>query len=409
MKYKYIMFFIWWATTLAACSQNKESKENNENKAIKTDFIPLNPPSIAKEWKKLGNEALDSDDYNKAIECYQKAIEADSNYFDAYYNLGLAYSYIHEFDKSIEYYNKAITKNDTIEDTYFSLGSIYEEKEDYDKAIEMYRKGYILNSNLSEAHCRLGFLYAKKSNYIYSKAHIMRAAQLGDTLAREFFDNDSLLWEDPFLRPDYKQIRLNIENKQSNLYYAKLWDRFQQGDSTMTKEEVHHLYYGYIFDKDYSPALSVHDPKQMNDILEKENPTKEEWEELVSSFDESIKAEPFNCMYLYYQSVAYDALNKPDESARNIRKIKCLLHAQAYSGDGLLKETAIHLIVVPAMPHNFDYLFFNDLSLRDLSFENGCYNVLYLAPNKDGLEEIWIDLKQPFDFMDNYSSRHHKN
>lgn len=367
MKYKYIMFFIWWAITLAACSQNKENKENQP---IKTDFIPLNPPSIAEKWKKLGNDALDSDDYNKAIECYQKAIEADSNYFDAYYNLGITYSYMLDFDKSIEYYNKAITKNDTIEDTYFSLGRVYEEKEDYDKAIEMYKKGYKLNSNLSEAHCRLGLLYAKNSKYNYSRAHIVRAAQLGDSLAREFFDNNSLLWEDPFLRPDYKQIRLNIENKQSNLYYAKLWDRFQQGDSTMTKEE---------------------------------------WEELVSSFNESIKAEPFNCMYLYYQSVAYDALNKPDESKRNIRKIKCLLHAQAYSGDGLLKETAIHLIVVPAMPHNFDYLFFNDLSLRDLSFENGCYNVLYLAPNKDGLEEIWIDLKQPFDFMDNYSSRHQKN
>jgi tetratricopeptide (TPR) repeat protein len=398
------MFFIWWATTLAACSQKKE------NQPIKTDSIPLNSLSTAEEWKKLGNEALDSDDYNKAIECYQKAIEADSNYFEAYFNLGVAYSCILEFDKSIEYYNKAIAKNDTIEITYFSLGNIYEEVKDYDKAIEMFKKGFKLkqNPNSSEAHYRLGFLYAEKSNYIHSKAHIMRAAQLGDSLAREFFDNDSLLWKDPFLRPDYKQIKLNIENKRSNLYYAKLWDRFQQGDSTMTKEEVHHLYYGYVFDKDYSPALSVHDPKQMDDILKKENPTKEEWEELVSSFNESIKAEPFNCLYLYYQSVAYDALNKPDESERNLRKIKCLLTAQAYSGDGLLKETAIHIIAVPAVPHNFDYLFFNGLSLRGQSVEEGYYNVLYLEPNKDGLEEIWIDFSQPFDFLDNYSSRNQK-
>ncbi|MDR2816522.1 MAG: tetratricopeptide repeat protein, partial [Proteiniphilum sp.] len=65
----------------------------------------------AEEWKKLGNAESDSANYTKAIEYYQKAIETDSNYFDAYFNLGSAFGEIHEFDKAIEYYSKAITKN----------------------------------------------------------------------------------------------------------------------------------------------------------------------------------------------------------------------------------------------------------------------------------------------------------
>lgn len=56
MKYKYILFFILWATTLAACSQNKENKATINSRRM----------------EKRGNDALDSDDYNKAIEWFIK-------------------------------------------------------------------------------------------------------------------------------------------------------------------------------------------------------------------------------------------------------------------------------------------------------------------------------------------------
>lgn len=391
------MLFIW-GVIFVACSQKKEIQEMKVNSDV------LDPVLTAEEWKKMGNEALDSTDYNKAIECFQEAIEVDSNYFAAYYNLGYTYYQIRELDKSIAYFNKAITKDDTIVDSYIFLGSIYEEKEDYDKAIEMNKKAYELAPNPPEEHRILAYFYSKKESFNYSKAHLMRAAQLGDTVARELFDNDSLLWKDTFLRPDYNQIESNIANKQSNLYYPKLWARFQQGDTTMTEEEVHHLYYGYVFDKDYSPFYSVHNPKQMDDILKKENPTKEEWEKLALSFDESIKAEPFNCLYLHYQSLAYEALNMQNEAAKNLGKMKCILHAQAYSGDGLLKETAIHVIAAPASPYDYDYLIFKGLSIRELSFEETC-SVFYLEPNEDGLEEMWINVSQALVFMENLRTR----
>ncbi len=350
----------------------------------------------AEEWKKLGNAELDKDNYNKAIEYYQKSIETDSMYYDAYYNLGSAFAHMRDFDKAIEYYNKAITINNTDADTYFSLGSIYAGQEDYDKAIEMFKKGISLEPDSPEAYYYLGSLYEEKGSLIYAMLYAKKAAQLGDTLAQQYFISNEMPWEDDFVKPDYDQIKSDIENKQSNFYYSKLWDRYQRGDSTMTLEEKRHLYYGYVFNKKYSPYSSSNNAKQVNAILDKENPTKKEWEKLVSLLNTSLSAEPFNFRYLYYQSIAYDALNKPVDSNKNIKKIRCIVDALNSTGDGLLKETAIHVIAVSS---EYDYLFLNNLSSQSQALMNGGYDVLYLRPNEDGLEEMWFDVNQSLNYL----------
>lgn len=345
----------------------------------------------AEEWKKLGNAESDSTNYAKAIEYYQKAIETDSNYFDAYFNLGSAFSHILEFDKAIEYYNKAITKNDTDGNTFFALGYVYAEKQDYDKAIEMFREGIKLKPNSPGEHFFLGFLYQEKGNPVYASMYAKKAAQLGDTLAQQYFASNDIPWEDFFVKPDYEQIKQNIENPQSDFYYSKLWDKFQQGDSTMTLEEKRYLYYGYVFNKNYSPYLSIPNAEQVNNILNKEEPTINEWEELVSLLNASLKIQPFSCRYLYYQSVAYNALNKHVDADRNMKKIEYIIDALTSTGDGLSKETAIHVI---AVSNEYDYLFMNNFSMNRQALINGGYDVLYLNPNEAGLEEIWFDVNQ---------------
>ena len=350
----------------------------------------------AEEWKKLGNVELDSANYEKAIEYYRKAIEVDSNYFDAYHNLGLSFDNLNEFDTAIEYYKKAISINDTVSDTYFTLGIVYAKQSNYDAAIEIAKKGVNLNPNYSRGYYALGIIYQEKGNWIYANLYLKKAAQLGDTLVQQYLIDNEMSWEDNFEKPDYEQIKANIENKESNFYYSKLWNRFQQGDSTMTLEEKRHLYYGYVFHKDYSPYSSTYNSKKANAILNKKNPTRKEWETLVSIYDHSLSKEPFNCKHLYYQHIAYNALNKSVEADKNAKKIHSILGALYSTGDGLLKECAMHVIAVYS---EYDCLFFNDLSMYSQAFMNGGYDVLYLNPNEDGLEELWFDITQPFNYL----------
>ncbi|MDR2009388.1 MAG: DUF4919 domain-containing protein [Bacteroidales bacterium] len=350
----------------------------------------------AEEWKKLGNIELESANYVKAIEYYQKAIEADSTYFDAYYNLGAAFSNIQEFEKAIDFYSKAIDINDTIADTYFSLGTVYADQNEYEKAIKLFKQGINLKPDSPNEHYFLSFLYQKKGNNIYSTLYFKKAAQLGDALAQQYFIDNEISWEDNFVKPDYDQIKLNIENKQSNFHYSKLWDRFQQGDSTMTLEEKRHLYYGYVFNKSYSPYVAADNSKQVNAILEKKNPKQKEWKKLASLLNTSLETEPFNVRYLYYQYVAYNFINESVNAEKNLQKIWTIIDALNSTGDGLLKGTAIHVIAVSS---EYDYLFFNDLSSRGQALMSGGYDVLYLYPNENELEEMWFDVNQPLNYI----------
>ena len=350
----------------------------------------------AEEWKKLGNAEFDSANYDKAIEYYHKAIETDSTYFDAYYNLGNVFAKIHNFDNAIEFFNKAITINDTDADAYFALGFVYSEKQDYENAIEMFKKGIQLQPNSPREYYYLGFFYQNSGSLVYSNMYAKKAAQLGDTLAQQLFIDNGISWEDNFEKPDYEQIKLNIENKQSNFYYSKILNRFQAGDSTMTLEEKRHLYYGYVFHKNYSPYADSREDKQVKAVLDKEKPTKKEWKKLVSLLNASLKAKPFSIKHLYYQGIAYDALNNLSEADKNIKKIRYIVDALNSTGDGLSKETAIHVITIS---NEYDYMFLNNLSMQSQALADGGYDVFNLQPNKDGLEEIWFDVNQPLNYL----------
>ncbi|MDL2231557.1 DUF4919 domain-containing protein [Porphyromonadaceae bacterium OttesenSCG-928-L07] len=352
----------------------------------------------ADEWKKLGNTAMDSADYDKAIEYYQKAIETDSTYFDAHYNLGGAFARKHEFEKAIEAYQKAMTIDDTDADCYFALGTVYSNLKEYRKAIDFFKQGLELKPDSPYEYSFLGYLYQENGQYIYSIFYAKKAAQLGDTLVQQDLRAHGISWEeDHFVKPDYAQIKSNIEDKQSNLHYAKLWDKYQNGDSTMTLEEKRHLYYGYVFNKNYSPyGSSSGNHEKINTILDKKNPTQKEWKKLVSLLNSALKEEPFHIRYLFYQRLAYISLDKEIEAEQNRHKIWCISDALNSTGHGLTKEGAVHVIAVPS---EYDYLFLNNVSMKSQALVKGGYDVLYLHPNEEGLEEMWFDVSQSLNHL----------
>ena len=197
-------------------------------------------PDSAEVWYEKGKAAYEKDQYDEAIKCYEKAIELNPNYAEAYNSLGYAYlagrqgydkaeeyflkafdldpfyvtGYTNlgnlyliregDYEKAIEYNYNAIKYLDEATEyysrrtrfssvdkrfiisyvfVYFSLGQIYQKyKPDYDKAIEYYGKAVELNPNYAEAYFNLGNLYLKyKQDYdkaieCYGEARFFREA-----------------------------------------------------------------------------------------------------------------------------------------------------------------------------------------------------------------------------------------
>ena len=242
----------------------------------------------------------------------------------------------------------------------------------------------------------LGGLYQEKGNDFYTNLYVKKAAQLGDSTAQHFFIDNDLSWEDNFKKPDYDEIQKNIANEQSNLYYPKLWRRYQQGDSTLTIDEARHIYYGYVFNKDYSPLLRAKNTNDVYATLNKEQPTQNELKRVVSLLNTALKIEPFSIRYLYYQNLAYSTLKRDNEIIQNENKIQCILNALTSTGDAFTRETAIHVIAVPT---EYDYLFLNNLQSGSQALVGGGFDVLYVGENDFGIEEMWFDVNQSLNNM----------
>jgi len=82
-----------------------------------------------------GNKRATTGDTKGAVEDWNRAIELDSKFADAYYNLGLVHYNSSDFSGAIEYWNKAIAANPKHTDAYYNRARAYIDIKQYEKAL----------------------------------------------------------------------------------------------------------------------------------------------------------------------------------------------------------------------------------------------------------------------------------
>ncbi|MBN2737678.1 MAG: AAA family ATPase [Spirochaetales bacterium] len=96
-------------------------------------------PNDANAWNELGNVYFDQNQYNRAIECYKKSIEIDSEYYWAYYNIGISLIRLFPDDhekrhESRDWFKKSIALKPDYHPALNELGVYYMEQNDYSQA-----------------------------------------------------------------------------------------------------------------------------------------------------------------------------------------------------------------------------------------------------------------------------------
>ena len=139
----------------------------NFNRAIEQN------PHFAEAYYYRGSAYLnlardDKHKYECAIKDLTEAIRLNPNYEEAYNVRGLVYHHKCEYGCAITNFDKVIKLNRNYADAYNNRGVVYSDKGEYDRAIEDFNKAIELNPDYADAYCHRGSAYYKKREFAYA-------------------------------------------------------------------------------------------------------------------------------------------------------------------------------------------------------------------------------------------------
>lgn len=146
----------------------KLHQSGNLDKAEKLYLEILNQsPNDGNVLNLLGFLKIENHSFDESIIYLERAVSIYPDFFDAWFNLGLAYRNKQEFGCAIKAYKKALSIEPDNVAVYFNLANAYESKNDTLSAIEYYEKalGHNKDVNDSDILFFLGICYLKTKNF----------------------------------------------------------------------------------------------------------------------------------------------------------------------------------------------------------------------------------------------------
>jgi len=158
-----------------------------------------------------------------AIEIYNKAIELNPNYAEAYFNKGVCLSNLNFKSEAIDMYNKTIELNPNFIDAYFQRGYCFYNLKKYQKAMVEMNKVLELDPNYYQAFYEKGFCFQKMKRYEEAIIELSKAIEQNRYFEKAYFQRGyccELIKDYSSAIKDYKKV---IElNKHNYMVYYRL-------------------------------------------------------------------------------------------------------------------------------------------------------------------------------------------
>ncbi len=200
--------------------------------------------------------------------------------------------------------------------------------------------------------------------------------------------------EAEFEKPDFSKIAENIK-EEGNFFYDSLMERYRNGDSTLTIKEKRHLYYGFSFQKNYSPYGRSKFTDSIRVLTKKNELIDTELNTLVRFADSVLITRPFDTDAISVQLYAFEQLEDKENFNKKIAQYRMIFDALFSTGDGTTKENAIHVLYTS---HEYEILKIYGYQYMSQTLI-GSYDYLKVRDNDEGYEGFYFEISSLFNSM----------
>ncbi|MCB9057730.1 MAG: tetratricopeptide repeat protein [Calditrichae bacterium] len=158
-------------------------------------------------------------DPEPAIEYFEEAIEDDSQFWEAYYNLGVLYFNDNKYKKALSIFDKLIKETPHFYKPYFGRGIIFEDQKNYTGALSDFKKVIEINPNDFRACLRLARVSRLVKNFDDARTYLDMVKNLSADYAPYYFENGNLLVDLGKPNVAIDQYRKAIELDPENITY----------------------------------------------------------------------------------------------------------------------------------------------------------------------------------------------
>ncbi len=183
--------------------------------------------------------------------------------------------------------------------------------------------------------------------------------------------------------PDEEDILAKILAADSPYYYPSLMMRYMGGDTTLTDDDYHYLYYGYAYDPGYRPLETAPSSDAIMEILASSGgheTSQQQARRIVEAAEEIMKADPFSPQNINFMTYAYGILGDTVQAAVNADRFAKIIRTIESSGSGLKESEPKHVL---RTEHAADVLAARGLNILNRQVRTRSVEYIRLA-EKDG-------------------------
>lgn len=191
---------------------------------------------------------------------------------------------------------------------------------------------------------------------------------------------------------NFKKIRKEIKKKKSPYFYSSLYQRYLELDTSLTITDFRYLYYGYTFQKEYSPYGTPRLQDSLATYLSRKDPLRAEFEVAARLAGELLKESSFRLRETFIAALSYEMAGNEHMSSLYFNFYEKQVDAIMTSGDGLSKKTAFVVIYIPDEYEMLEVLGFRFANIQQLLDDD--YDLLKVEENPYGVSEIYFDVRR---------------